>query len=77
MITKYFEVKKENIALLKFIIEAYAHHAIIRTLNPKVAVIEIIIAEDYHDVMRQVIESIKKEYGIRMNEVSSATTAAL
>ena len=70
MITKYFEVDKKHIALLKFIIEAYAHHAIIRTLDPKVAVIEIIIAEAYHDVMMEVIESIKEEYGIGMNEVT-------
>ena len=71
MITKYFEVDRKHIALLKFIIEAYAHHAIIRTLDPKVATIEIIIAEDYCGVMTEVIEAVKKEYGVIMNEIAS------
>ena len=63
-IQKYFKVDKKNIAFLKFVLEAYDGMAVIRTLNPREGVIELMIAPDFEKDVENILDSLRDEVEI-------------
>lgn len=57
----YLEIRPEDIAYVKFIFESYEGVGIIRTVDRKKAVIVLLVVEDFLDVARAVLASLKNE----------------
>lgn len=57
----YLEIRPEDIAYVKFIVESYEGVGIIRTVERKKAVIVLLVVEDFLDVARSILASLKNE----------------
>ncbi len=60
----YFRIHRKDIAYLKFIIESYEGMAVVRTKDPKEAIVELIVAPGWEKDLNEVIESLGKEMKI-------------
>ncbi len=60
----YFEVRTEDIAYVKFVIESYEGVGLIRTVNRKKAVIVVLIVEDFFDDGRALLASLQSEINL-------------
>ena len=60
-IQEYFRIDKKNIAFLKFILEAYEGMAVMRTLNAREAVIELMIAPDFKKDVEEILDNLRDE----------------
>ena len=63
----YFEIRTEDIAYVKFVIESYEGVSLIRTVDRKKAVIVVLIVEDFLDDGRALLASLQRE--INMTEI--------
>jgi hypothetical protein len=63
----YFELRPEDIAYVKFIIESYEVIGLIRTIDRKKAVIVVLIVEDFLAVGRSLMDALKSE--IELSEI--------
>ncbi len=57
----YLEIRPEDIAYVKFIVESYEGVGIIRTVDRKKAVIVLLIVEDFLAVARSLLASLQSE----------------
>ncbi|TAK04470.1 DUF4911 domain-containing protein [bacterium] len=57
----YLEIRPEDIAYVKFIFESYEGVGIIRTVDRKKAVIVLMVVEDFLEVARAILASLKSE----------------
>lgn len=64
----YFEVEPEHIAYIKFIFESYEDVGIIRTVDRKKAIIVLLVVDDFVNVARQILESLKRD--LPLNEIT-------
>jgi hypothetical protein len=60
----YFELQPEDIAYVKFILEAYEDVGLIRTIDRKKAVIVVLIVDDFLAAGRALLDSLKSEIEI-------------
>ena len=60
----YFEIRPEDIAYVKFIIESYECVGLIRTIDRKKAVIVVLVVEDFLAVARALLTSLQSEVEI-------------
>jgi len=65
MIEKLFRIKKEDIALVQFIVEGYEGMASVTTMDPQEAVIRIFIMSGFEDIIEELLSELKKNYSIR------------
>jgi hypothetical protein len=63
----YFELRPEDIAYVKFIIESYEVIGLIRTIDRKKAVIVVLIVADFLAVGRSLMDALKNE--IELSEI--------
>lgn len=66
--SRYLRINPKDIAYFKFIIESYEGMAVVRTLDPKEAVVELMVAPGWEKDLEKVIEGLQKE--IPIEEVS-------
>jgi hypothetical protein len=57
----YFEVRTEDIAYVKFVIESYEGVGLIRTVDRKKALIVVLIVADFFDDGRALLASLQRE----------------
>jgi hypothetical protein len=69
MILKWFKLKRKNIALVQFIIEAYEGMAGVTTMDPHLAVIRVSIMPDFYQEIINVMEGLKSKY--QLEEITS------
>jgi hypothetical protein len=62
MILKWFKLRRKNIALVQFIIEAYEGMATVTTMDPHSAIIQVSIMPDFLQEILNVLESLKNKY---------------
>jgi len=62
---QYYRVDRRQIALIKFIFEAYDGIAAIRTTDPAKGIIKLHIAPGCQEQVEQVLRDLKKEILIR------------
>jgi Domain of unknown function (DUF4911) len=62
MIEKLFEVKRDDIALIQFIIEGYEGMATVSTIDPYKAIIKISIIPDFILDITVIINDLKNKY---------------
>jgi hypothetical protein len=60
----YFEIRTEDIAYVKFVIESYEGVGLIRTVDRKKAVIVVLIVEDFLDDGRALLASLQNEINL-------------
>ena len=63
----YLELRPEDIAYVKFVIESYETVGIIRTVDRKKAVIVFLVVEDFLPVARGLVAALRDE--IQLSEI--------
>ena len=61
---KYYKIRKDGIALLKYIIESYEGAAAVRTVDREGMILEVMIAPGFEEVVDGVIDELSDELGI-------------
>ena len=61
LIEIYLRVRREDIALLKFVVESYEGIGIVRTLDRKRATVVVLAMPDAIDHVRAVLDSLRDE----------------
>jgi hypothetical protein len=59
--SRYFRLRRKDIAYFKFIIESYEGMAVIRTKDPHVAIVELMVAPGWEKDLEEVLEGLRKE----------------
>ena len=57
----YLEIRPEDIAYVKFIFESYESVGIIRTVDRKKSIIVLLAVDDFLEVARAILASLKNE----------------
>lgn len=60
VIEVYLRVEREDIALIKFVIESYEEFGIVRTVDRKKAVIVLLIVPDFIKHVRAALDSLRQ-----------------
>jgi hypothetical protein len=63
-VSRYFRLHRKDIAYFKFIIESYEGMAVVRTKNPREAVVELMVAPGWEKDLDQILEGLCKEIHI-------------
>ena len=59
--SRYFRLRREDIAYFKFIIESYEGMAVVMTKDPHEAVVELMVAPGWEKDVEKVLEGLRKE----------------
>ncbi|OGP90162.1 MAG: hypothetical protein A2156_12455 [Deltaproteobacteria bacterium RBG_16_48_10] len=62
--SRYIRLRREDIAYFKFIIESYEGMAVVRTQDPREAIVELMIAPGWEKDVDEVLEGLQKEIPI-------------
>lgn len=65
MMKRFFQLERKDIALVQFIIEGYCGMATVRTVDSRVAVIQISIMPDFISEMSGLMDYLKDEYKLK------------
>lgn len=60
----FLRLNRKEIAYFKFIIESHEGIAVVRTKDPKEAIVELMIAPGWEREVQEVIENLRKEISI-------------
>lgn len=61
----YLEIPPEQIAYVKFIFESYEEVGIIRTVDRKKAIIVLLAMDDFLDIARKILDSLKTDTSLQ------------
>lgn len=61
----FLEVRPEDIAYVKFIFESYEGVGIVRTVDQKKAIIDILVVDDFQETARSIVLSLNHEIWMR------------
>ncbi len=59
--SRYFRVRRQDIAYFKFIIESYEGMAVVRTKDPHEAIVELMVAPGWEKDLEMVLEGLRRE----------------
>ena len=62
--SRYFRLRRKDIAYFKFIIETYEGVAVVRTKDPHEAVVELMVAPGWERDIDEILEGLRKEIPI-------------
>jgi hypothetical protein len=62
--SKYFRIRRKDIAYFKFIIESYEGIAVVRTKDPHEAIVELMVAPGWEKDVDEVLEGLQEEIPI-------------
>ena len=60
MIRKWFKVRTGDITIIQFLIEGYDGMATVSTIDPKTAVIQVLIMPDFADDAARLLQYLKE-----------------
>jgi len=63
-VSRYFRLRRKDIAYFKFIIESYEGMAVVRTKDPHEALVELMVAPGWERDVDEVIEGLQREIQI-------------
>lgn len=69
MIKKWFKLKTSDITLVQFIIEGYEGLATVSTVDPKTAIIQVLIMPDFVEDVEGILDHLKGRF--LMEEIPS------
>jgi hypothetical protein len=64
--SRYFRLRRKDIAYFKSIIESYDGMAVIRTKDPHEAIVELMVAPGWEKDLEEVLEGLRKEITIEL-----------
>lgn len=64
-----FRVDRKEISYLRFTLESYDGMAVVTTLDPYTALIEVSIAPGCEEIVFELLNSLKNEEGLRIEQV--------
>ncbi len=64
--SKYFRIRRDDIAYFKFIIESYEGMAVVRTKDPHEAIVELMIAPGWEKNVDFVLRGLRQEISIEL-----------
>jgi hypothetical protein len=59
--SRYFRLHRKDIAYFKFIIESYEGMAVVRTKDPREAIVELMVAPGWENDIDEVLEGLGRE----------------
>ncbi|NWF93503.1 MAG: DUF4911 domain-containing protein [Syntrophaceae bacterium] len=62
--SRYFRLHRRDIAYFKFIIESYEGMAVLRTRDPREAIVELMVAPGWEKDLEAVLEGLREEITI-------------
>ena len=62
--SRFFRLRREDIAYFKFIIESYEGMAVVRTKDPHEAIVELMVAPGWEKDLEMVLAGLQKEIPI-------------
>ena len=62
--SRYFRLHRKDIAYFKFIIESYEGMAVVRTKDPREAIVELMVAPGWETDVEEVLEGLREEITI-------------
>jgi hypothetical protein len=62
--SRYFRLRRKDIAYFKFIIESYEGMAVIRTKDPHEAIVELMVAPGWEKDLEEVLGGLQEEMTI-------------
>ncbi|MBS3906387.1 MAG: DUF4911 domain-containing protein [Syntrophaceae bacterium] len=62
--SEYFRLRRKDIAYFKFIIESHEGMAVVRTKDPREAIVELMIAPGWEKDVEEVLDGLRKEIWI-------------
>jgi hypothetical protein len=62
--SRYFRLRRKDIAYFKFIIESYEGLAVVRTKDPHEAIVELMVAPGWERDIDEILEGLRKEIPI-------------
>jgi hypothetical protein len=62
--SRYFRLRRKDIAYFKFIMESYEGMAVVRTKDPHEAVVELMVAPGWEKDVDEVLGGLRKEITI-------------
>ena len=62
--SRYFRLRREDIAYFKFIIESYEGMAVVRTKDPREAIVELMVAPGWEKEVEEILEGLREEMTI-------------
>jgi hypothetical protein len=62
--SRYFRLHRKDIAYFKFIIESYEGMAVVRTEDPHVAIVELMVAPGWEKDVEEVLKGLREEIPI-------------
>ena len=68
---KVFRVERGDISYLRFTIESYDGMAVVRTLDPFKALIELQISPGCEEFVQELMTSLSKEEGLMVEDMGS------
>jgi hypothetical protein len=60
----YFRVNREDIAYLKFVLESYEGLGVLRTVDPRSGIVEVMVPPGLEKDMEMVLEGLRDEISI-------------
>jgi hypothetical protein len=70
MIRKWFKIKTSDITLVQFILEGYEGLTTVSTIDPKVAIIQVLIMPDFLEDVEGILDHLKGRF--MMEEIPSS-----
>jgi hypothetical protein len=64
--SRYFRLRREDIAYFKFILESCEGVAIVRTKDPQEAVVELMIPPGLERDVEEILEGVRKEIPVEV-----------
>jgi len=60
----YFKVNREDIAYLKFVLESYEGLGVLRTVDPRSGIVEVMVPPGLEEDMEMVLKGLRDEISI-------------
>ena len=62
--SRFFRIRRQDIAYFKFILESYEGMAVVRTKDPYEAIVELMVAPGWEKDVDEALEGLQKEISI-------------
>jgi len=62
--SRYFRLRRQDIAYFKFIMESYEGMAVVRTQDPHEAIVELMVAPGWEKDLEEILGGLRKEMTI-------------
>ncbi|MBW1721740.1 MAG: DUF4911 domain-containing protein [Deltaproteobacteria bacterium] len=70
-VRRYYRVDRKDIHYIRYTIESYDGAAVVRTIDPQEALLEILIAPGCEDLIGRLVEDLSGREGLQLKSIDS------